>query len=89
MRPSSPDPTENSTGCPSERVRKPSDWIEVWWTNRSSPPSSGAMKPKPFCALNHLTVPVDLLVSAMEMSFQKNLEGCQLGLSLSVAECLR
>src|SRR5437879_5956101 len=26
--------------------------------NRSSPPSSGVMKPKPFASLNHLTVPV-------------------------------
>src|ERR1039457_1706173 len=29
-----------------------------WWTNRSRPPSSGVMKPKPFSSLNHLTVPV-------------------------------
>lgn len=34
-------------------------------------PSSGAMKPNPFCALNHLTVPVDLAVSAMD---EKDLE---------------
>src|SRR5690349_6617205 len=27
------------------------------WTKTSSPPESGAMKPKPFSALNHLTVP--------------------------------
>ena len=27
------------------------------WTKTSSPPPSCAMKPKPFSALNHLTVP--------------------------------
>ncbi len=32
------------------------------WTNRSFPPSSGVMKPKPFSSLNHLTVPVGILV---------------------------
>src|ERR1700694_3209383 len=31
-------------------------------TNTSLPPSSGAMKPKPFVALNHLTVPVVILL---------------------------
>src|SRR3954451_19696245 len=29
-----------------------------WWTNRSLPPSSGVMNPKPLSLLNHLTVPV-------------------------------
>src|SRR6185436_17822602 len=28
------------------------------WANRSSPPPSGVMNPKPFASLNHLTVPV-------------------------------
>src|SRR4051812_47884227 len=28
-----------------------------WWTNTSADPSSGAMNPKPFVALNHFTVP--------------------------------
>src|SRR5579884_258645 len=28
------------------------------WTNRSRPPSSGVMKPKPLSSLNHFTVPV-------------------------------
>src|SRR3979411_957772 len=32
-------------------------------TNTSLPPSSGAMKPKPLVALNHLTVPVVILSS--------------------------
>src|SRR3954451_2170600 len=30
------------------------------WTNRSRPPSSGVMKPKPLSSLNHLTVPVPI-----------------------------
>ena len=37
----------------------------AWWTNRSSPPSSGVMKPKPLVELNHLTVPVAFCPSAM------------------------
>src|ERR1700761_7414709 len=37
---------------------KPLDWISEKCANRSSPPSSGVMKPKPFASLNHLTVPV-------------------------------
>src|SRR5215216_5929592 len=34
--------------------------MPVWWTNRSLPPSSGVMKPKPFSSLNHFTVPVGM-----------------------------
>mmetsp|Transcript_21006 Transcript_21006/g.62126 ORF Transcript_21006/g.62126 Transcript_21006/m.62126 type:complete len:225 (-) Transcript_21006:27-701(-) len=45
---------------PSPSERKPSAWIADWWTKRSSPPLSGVMKPKPFCELNHLTVPVSV-----------------------------
>src|SRR5208283_4406246 len=33
------------------------------WANRSSPPPSGVMKPKPFASLNHLTVPVGMFSS--------------------------
>src|SRR5215210_9248271 len=33
------------------------------WTNRSRPPSSGVMKPKPLSSLNHLTVPVPIRAS--------------------------
>src|SRR4051794_35206138 len=32
-----------------------------WWTNTSLDPSSGAMKPKPLVALNHLTVPTAIV----------------------------
>src|SRR5512139_3150992 len=31
------------------------------WTNTSLPPLSGWMKPNPFVALNHLTVPVAII----------------------------
>src|SRR5881227_767952 len=39
------------------------------WMKRSAPPSSGAMKPNPFEAENHLTVPV-----AMKLSWSTSLE---------------
>ena len=39
--------------------------LPTWWTNRSSPPSSGVMKPKPLVELNHLTVPVAFCPSAI------------------------
>jgi hypothetical protein len=37
---------------------KPARSTALMCTNTSLPPSSGAMKPKPLVALNHLTVPV-------------------------------
>ena len=38
-----------------------------WWTNTSLEPSSGAMKPNPLVALNHLTVPtVTLMISSAD-----------------------
>src|SRR3954452_2370119 len=33
-----------------------------WWTKRSLPPSSGVTKPKPLSSLNHLTVPVAMMM---------------------------
>src|SRR3954452_2815524 len=36
--------------------------MPVWWTKRSLPLSSGVMKPKPLSSLNHLTVPVAMMV---------------------------
>src|SRR5688500_9968940 len=33
----------------------------LWWANRSLPPSSGVMNPKPFSSLNHLTVPLGIV----------------------------
>src|ERR1700674_353345 len=38
----------------------------LMWTKTSLPPSSGWMNPKPFCALNHFTVPV-LIVSCLSL----------------------
>src|ERR1700738_5141084 len=46
------------TFCPSARLLNPSERISEKCANRSSPPSSGVMNPKPFASLNHLTVPV-------------------------------
>src|SRR3546814_4590261 len=53
----------NATFWPSFRVLKPFIWMDEKCANKSSPPSSGVMKPKPFASLNHLTVPVDLGLS--------------------------
>src|SRR3954451_2248143 len=50
--------TSNETFCPSLRVLKPFIWIAEKCANKSSPPSSGVIKPKPLESLNHLTVPV-------------------------------
>jgi hypothetical protein len=50
--------TSKLTFWPSFRVLKPCMLIAEKCANRSSPPSSGVMNPKPFASLNHLTVPV-------------------------------
>src|SRR3954447_14632502 len=36
--------------------------MPVWCTKRSLPPSSGVMKPKPLSSLNHLTMPVAMML---------------------------
>ena len=36
-------------------------WIAEKWANKSSPPSSGVIKPKPLESLNHFTVPVAII----------------------------
>src|SRR5205807_1423248 len=41
--------------------------IPVKCTNRSRPPSSGVMKPKPLSSLNHLTVPVAMYSPLMPL----------------------
>src|SRR5467141_3716522 len=61
--PLGPSCTSYSTFWPSARLRNPSDWMAVWWTNTSLPPASGVMKPKPFASLNHFTVPLGILHS--------------------------
>src|SRR5574343_1570600 len=50
--------TSKVTRWPSFRVLKPAMLIAEKCANRSSPPSSGVIKPKPLESLNHLTVPV-------------------------------
>nr|DAL13978.1 MAG TPA_asm: hypothetical protein [Caudoviricetes sp.] len=59
--PFGPSCTVNSTFCPSSRVRKSLPSIAEKCTNTSLPPSSGEIKPKPFSALNPLTVPSMLI----------------------------
>ena len=49
--------TSNVTVWPSSRLRRPDCSSADMWTNRSSPPASGTMKPKPLVALNHFTMP--------------------------------
>jgi len=51
--------TSNSTRWFSCRLLKPvPDLISLKWANRSLPPDSGVMKPKPLPSSNHFTVPV-------------------------------
>src|SRR5450755_670008 len=38
------------------------------WTNRSRPPSSGVMNPKPLSSLNHLTVPVAMYSPSAQLA---------------------
>ena len=50
--------TSKETFWPSFKVLKPSMLIAEKCANKSSPPSSGVIKPKPLASLNHLTIPV-------------------------------
>src|SRR5258706_5089208 len=54
--------TSKLTFWPSLSVLKPCMVIAEKCANRSSPPSSGVMKPWHFESLNHLTVPVAMLL---------------------------
>jgi hypothetical protein len=47
----------NVTRSPSCSSLKPPPLIAEKWAKTSGPPPSCSMKPKPFSALNHLTVP--------------------------------
>src|ERR1700754_3916915 len=38
----------------------PSERISEKWANRSSPPASEVIKPKPLASLNHFTIPVSI-----------------------------
>jgi hypothetical protein len=44
--------TSKESRCASFRYLKPLSWVSEKWTNRSSPPSSGVIKPKPLASLN-------------------------------------
>src|ERR1700688_35509 len=52
----------NESFWPSLRELMPARSTALICTNTSVPPPSGAMKPKPLVALNHLTVPVAILL---------------------------
>src|SRR5689334_78912 len=54
--------TSNDTFWPSLSVLKPGMLIAEKCANRSSPPPSGVMNPKPLASLNHFTVPVAISV---------------------------
>src|SRR5690606_52867 len=54
--------TSNVTFWPSLSDLNPFACTELKCANRSSPPSSGVMKPNPLASLNHLTVPVAMLI---------------------------
>jgi predicted secreted protein len=54
--------TSKETFSPSLRVLNPPMVIAEKCAKRSSLPSSGVMKPKPLASLNHLTVPVAILL---------------------------
>src|SRR5437868_3018469 len=68
-RPFWPCSTSNSTFWFSFSVLYPEDWIALKCAKTSSLPSSGAMKPKPLSALNHLTVPVAITGYSFERSY--------------------
>src|SRR3970040_2249180 len=59
--PLGPCTTSKETFWPSLRDLKPLMLIAEKCANKSSLPSSGVMKPKPFASLNHLTVPFAML----------------------------
>src|SRR6266704_6510560 len=61
--------TSNSTLSPSARLRNPSAWIAVKWTNTSGPDSC-AIKPKPFASLNHFTLPLAITVQTSALGAQ-------------------
>src|SRR4051794_30291134 len=56
--PFGPSVTSNDTFWPSCSDLNPEALIAEKCANKSSPPWSGVMKPKPFASLNHFTVPV-------------------------------
>src|SRR5450631_2454180 len=66
--PLGPCTTSKVTFWPSLSDLKPLMLIAEKCANKSSLPSSGVMKPKPFASLNHLTVPFAMLL----LPYKKN-----------------
>src|SRR5215218_53339 len=62
--------TSNSTRWFSASVLNPLPWMSRKWANRSAPPASCAMKPKPLLSLNHFTVPVWVVIK--HLSYLRN-----------------
>src|SRR3954468_6774153 len=56
--PFAPCTMSNSTRSPSERLRKPSALMAVWWTKQSLSPFSVVIKPNPFAFLNPFSLPM-------------------------------
>src|SRR6266536_2470106 len=69
--------TSKLTFWPSFNDLKPCMLIAEKCANRSSPPSSGVMNPYPFASLNHLTVPVAIVLLPSRMNERVLLFGQQ------------
>src|SRR6185369_1100655 len=69
--------TSKLTFCPSLSDLNPCMLIAEKCANRSSPPSSGVMNPYPFASLNHLTVPVAIVLLPSRMNERVLLFGQQ------------
>ena len=70
--------TSKETFWPSFKVLKPSMLIAEKCANKSSPPSSGVIKPKPLASLNHLTIPVAIECYFLKDTNEKTAKGIQL-----------
>src|SRR5512138_815690 len=64
--------TSKLTFWPSFSVLKPCMLIAEKCANRSSPPPSGVMKPKPFASLNHFTVPVAIVGNSLSTRIKRD-----------------
>src|SRR4051794_41616726 len=64
--------TSNDTFWPSLSVLKPCILMAEKWANRSSPPPSGVMNPKPFASLNHFTVPVAISANSPSTRYKRD-----------------
>src|ERR1700745_44670 len=64
--------TSNWTFWPSLSVLKPCMLIAEKCANKSSPPPSGVIKPKPFASLNHFTVPVAIVGNSLSTGIKRD-----------------